>query len=132
MRADDGFVAYLNGQEVARRLAPAALQWNSAAVNLHSNALALVSERINLLDRMDLLRATDNVLAIHGLNRTSGDGDFPDVAGDRGARGQSDDQLQALLFHPNAGWGEHRGASRGRGKKSSSPEAARPLSSRSD
>ena len=25
---------------------------------------------------MDLLRATDNVLAIHGLNRTSGDGDF--------------------------------------------------------
>ena len=33
MRYDDGFVAYLNGQEVARRLAPAALQWNSAAVN---------------------------------------------------------------------------------------------------
>jgi hypothetical protein len=28
---DDGFVAYLNGSEIARRNAPAALQWNSAA-----------------------------------------------------------------------------------------------------
>lgn len=31
MRYDDGFVAYLNGQEVARSNAPAAPQWNSAA-----------------------------------------------------------------------------------------------------
>src|SRR5262245_64060955 len=31
MRFDDGFVAYLNGKEVARRDAPAELRWNSQA-----------------------------------------------------------------------------------------------------
>ena len=68
---------------------------------------------------MDLLRATDNVLAIHGLNRTSGDADFlmlPEIV----ARGQSDDERQALLFHPNAGRANIAGFPR-RGE-SSSPE----------
>lgn len=32
MRYDDGFVAWLNGTEIARRRAPASLQWDSAAV----------------------------------------------------------------------------------------------------
>jgi len=32
MRYDDGFVAWLNGTEIARRRAPASPQWNSAAV----------------------------------------------------------------------------------------------------
>ncbi|MBI4662430.1 MAG: lamin tail domain-containing protein [Verrucomicrobia bacterium] len=76
VRFDDGFVAYLNGQEVARRSAPAALQWNSAATSVRSNALALVSERIHLNDRQELLRSSGNVLAIQALNRTAGDGDF--------------------------------------------------------
>jgi len=32
---NDGFVAYLNGEEILRRNAPAALQWNSAAAAAH-------------------------------------------------------------------------------------------------
>lgn len=76
MRYDDGFVAYLNGQEIARRLAPAALEWNSFAVNARSNALALVSERMNLIDRSSLVRPGQNVLAIHALNRSQFDPDF--------------------------------------------------------
>ena len=31
MKYEDGFVAYLNGQEIARRNEPGSLQWNSAA-----------------------------------------------------------------------------------------------------
>src|SRR2546423_401999 len=35
LRYDDGFVAFLNGQEVARRNAPASLSWDSAATGAH-------------------------------------------------------------------------------------------------
>jgi hypothetical protein len=76
MRYDDGFVAYLNGQEVARRLAPGVLQWNSAATNQHTNSLALVPERINLTQNLSLLQPGRNILAIHALNRTANDSDF--------------------------------------------------------
>jgi hypothetical protein len=37
MRYDDGFVAYLNGQEVARKNAPASLAWNSHATESHGS-----------------------------------------------------------------------------------------------
>ncbi|HMJ90375.1 MAG TPA: CotH kinase family protein, partial [Candidatus Acidoferrum sp.] len=39
MRYDDGFAAYLNGTEVLRRNAPAALAWNSAATNYHGGGI---------------------------------------------------------------------------------------------
>ncbi len=73
---DDGFVAYLNGQEVARRNAPAPPQWNSTATAAHPNAQALVFEDFNLTDRLSALRAGANVLAIQGLNASAGDADF--------------------------------------------------------
>lgn len=76
MKYDDGFVAYLNGRETARRLAPVSTVWNSAAVNQHSNVLALVSEMINLSDNLDLLKSGENILAIQGLNRGENDTDF--------------------------------------------------------
>ena len=76
LRYDDGFVAYLNGQEVARRLAPPALLWNAAASAQHTNSLALVPERINLTENLNMLRPGTNVLAIHGMNRTLSDSDF--------------------------------------------------------
>jgi hypothetical protein len=38
MNYQDGFVAYLNGREVARRNAPAAPAWNSQATNSRTNA----------------------------------------------------------------------------------------------
>ncbi len=76
MNYDDGFVAYLNGQEIARRNAPATPQWNSAATATHPNAQALIFEEINVSDNRSALQAGNNVLAIHGLNRSAADTDF--------------------------------------------------------
>ena len=76
MKYDDGFVVYLNGVEVARRNAPAQPTWKSAATLFHANAEAVEFEKINITPFLDLLRAGDNVLAIHGLNSFSQDKDF--------------------------------------------------------
>ena len=83
MRSDDGFVAFVNGVEVARDLAPAALAWNSntapnaapftdsmgnplAPARVDSEALAWTRHPISGFAH--LLKAGHNVLAIHGLN----------------------------------------------------------------
>jgi len=80
MKYDDGFVAYLNGVEVARRNAPGAVgvapAWNAAAADAHPNASALRYEDINISNHVGLLQAGTNVLAIHGLNDGAGDNDF--------------------------------------------------------
>ncbi|MGQ9588672.1 MAG: chitobiase/beta-hexosaminidase C-terminal domain-containing protein [Planctomycetota bacterium] len=75
MKYDDGFVAYLNGREVARANAPTELRWNSEASNPHPDADALVFEDFALGPAEGLLGPGENVLAIHGLNAglTSGD-----------------------------------------------------------
>lgn len=64
---DDGFVAYLNGVEIARRNAPAALRWNAIATATHDGVAA---EEIFVSGVRKLLRAGANVLALHGLNRS--------------------------------------------------------------
>jgi hypothetical protein len=76
MNYDDGFVASVNGQEIARRNAPLTPQWNSAATASHPNALALTAEEINVSDHLAALQAGNNILAIHGLNQSAGDADF--------------------------------------------------------
>src|SRR6266568_3593112 len=76
MMYDDGFVAYLNGQEVARRNAPATPQWNSAATAPHPNSQAIVFEDINISDHLSALLTGGNVLAIQGLNQSAGDTDL--------------------------------------------------------
>ena len=76
VRYDDGFIASLNGQKVAERNAPPAPQWNSAATNAHPNSQATVPEVINISDRLNLLQAGANVLAIQGLNQSASDNDF--------------------------------------------------------
>lgn len=73
MRSDDGFVAYLNGTEVARRRAAASAAWNSAATATNS---AMAFEDIELPGAASLLVAGTNVLAVHGLNIATGDNDF--------------------------------------------------------
>lgn len=73
LKYDDGFIAYLNGVEVARRNAPASPLWNSTATAAH---LALTAEDFNLADRLGLLGEGGNVLAVHGLNDSAGGADF--------------------------------------------------------
>lgn len=76
IRYDDGFVAYLNGLEVARKNAPAANAWNSAAAGRHSDGLAIQFEQFDITPMMGALTVGANVLAIHGLNIDSTNTDF--------------------------------------------------------
>lgn len=81
MYYDAGFVAYLNGQEVARRNAPTAAglppSFNAAATAERANSAALYPDAIDLtLFKHLLFQGAGNVLAIHGLNSAPGDSDF--------------------------------------------------------
>ena len=76
MKYDDGFVAYLNGIEVARRNAPPAPTWNSSAVESRLDADAVRYEELDLFGRLGLLQVGQNILAIQGLNASAEDSDF--------------------------------------------------------
>lgn len=77
MKYDDGFVAWINGVEVARRNAPASLAWNSAATIDRPDANALISEEIAVPQAaVNALVPGVNVLAIQGLNFTASDQRF--------------------------------------------------------
>ncbi len=80
VKYDDGFVAYLNGTEVARRNAPAGTAVNTTtASGDRLPAQALVYENIDLTGSLGLLVPSStgaNVLAIHGLNQAATNGDF--------------------------------------------------------
>ena len=77
VKYDDGFVAYLNGTEVARRNAPDGTPaWNAAATSERADAQSVLSEDIDLSAFRDRLVNGTNVLAIHGLNVSAADDDF--------------------------------------------------------
>ncbi len=73
---NDGFVAYLNGQEIARRNAPATPAWNSAAMTTRPYEESTVAEEINVTAHIGALVSGTNVLAIHGLNNSASDDSF--------------------------------------------------------
>jgi hypothetical protein len=69
MKYEDGFVAYLNGVEIARANAPLGTpQWNSIAALNRTDDFALSYESYQVALPEGLLVAGTNVLAIHGLN----------------------------------------------------------------
>ncbi|MHC4640508.1 MAG: FN3 associated domain-containing protein, partial [Planctomycetota bacterium] len=76
IKYEDGFVAYLNGQEVARRRAPSPVQWNSTADSNRPIGESSIFEEINLMAYLYLLQSGKNVLAFHGLNDNQNNGDF--------------------------------------------------------
>lgn len=73
VRYDDGFVAYLNGTEVARRNAPATPPWDAVATAPHA---AGEFEEMVFPNYGGLLWAGTNVLAFHGLNAAADDAEF--------------------------------------------------------
>jgi len=75
IRYDDGFVAYLNGVEVASRNFLGAPAWDSRAGASHSDSAAREFEPIDISGFIGDLKLDNNILAIHGLNssRTSSD-----------------------------------------------------------
>lgn len=76
MKYDDGFVAYLNGVEIARANAPAVPAFDSVASAGHDDALAVIFQEFDASTRLNLLTTGTNVLAIHGLNLARNNQDF--------------------------------------------------------
>jgi CotH protein/lamin tail-like protein/parallel beta helix pectate lyase-like protein len=70
MRYDDAFVAYLNGQEVARNNFTGTPQWNSAADGNRDNALAAEFETFDISSHIQALQQGTNVLAVQILNES--------------------------------------------------------------
>ena len=68
LKCDDGFVAYVNGVEVARRNAPASPAWDSVSATNRTDTLALTAETIDLTAFIPTLVSGSNLLAIHALN----------------------------------------------------------------
>lgn len=65
---DDGFIAYLNGIEVARRnFSGGAAAWNSSG-SPRTDTAALTAEVIDLTAYVGLLTSGENILAFHALN----------------------------------------------------------------
>ncbi|WP_193211209.1 chitobiase/beta-hexosaminidase C-terminal domain-containing protein [Luteolibacter marinus] len=74
MNCDDGYVAWLNGVEVARKNVPASVSWNSTAT---ASSDGLVVETIDISSHLGLLMANvPNTLAIQGFNTSAGSADF--------------------------------------------------------
>ncbi len=76
VRYDDGFVAYLNGEEVARANAPQTLSWNASASTQHSDGEAKSWSQFDISANLDALRTGSNILAIQGLNERLSSSDF--------------------------------------------------------
>ena len=80
VRYDDGFVAYINGTEVARDRAGGSpgtpLAFNAQASSSHTDSQAEKFKSFLISQHIDLLKKGSNVLAIQGLNVSAGSSDF--------------------------------------------------------
>ncbi|MHC4113271.1 MAG: chitobiase/beta-hexosaminidase C-terminal domain-containing protein, partial [Planctomycetota bacterium] len=78
IRYEDGFMAFLNGQEVEWRNSPDSVLWNSIALSNRPIEDSSVFEEFNLTAYLDLLlpKPQKNVLAIQGLNDNKNNGEF--------------------------------------------------------
>ncbi len=73
---DDGFIAYLNGQEIARVAAPDPATFGSTATGSRSDIAVLLPQVFELPEFLNQLKAGDNVLAIQALNLEASDPDL--------------------------------------------------------
>ncbi|MCO8124654.1 lamin tail domain-containing protein [Stieleria sp. TO1_6] len=77
IRHDDGFVAYLNGVEIARRNAPASVGFDAAATASRDPSDVLQVVEIPLdATAIAAIQDGDNLLAIQGLNASAADDSF--------------------------------------------------------
>jgi len=68
VRYDDGFIAYLNGVEIARRNFEGDPIWTSAANAQNSDLNAVQLEQIDVSAHLGVLRVGSNLLAVQALN----------------------------------------------------------------
>ncbi len=98
MLYNDGFVAYLNGTEVARRNAPTNATFDSVATATRSSLQTLTRETFDLSSSIPSLLTGNNVLAVHAMNDVKSDGSFfllPELSVTAGLAGN------ALFFRPS-------------------------------
>lgn len=76
IKCDDGFVAYLNGHEIARMNAPENVSWSSAATRSVDDRAAMELATFDLDLHRNLLHEGHNVLAIHLMNNSSSSSDL--------------------------------------------------------
>jgi hypothetical protein len=101
MKFEDGFIAYLNGRQVASFNAPENPTWDSVAIESHSDSDAV--EFVNFdVDFSGALVTGTNVLAIQGMNKTSGGSDLL-VLPELDVTSQSGDATTGYLVEPTPG-----------------------------
>jgi hypothetical protein len=76
IKYDDGFVAYLNGTEIARRNAPTSLAWNASATATRADSQCTLNEEINITAFLSALRTGTNVLSFQVLCLSASDTDL--------------------------------------------------------
>lgn len=76
MKYDDGFVAYINGELVAMANEPDGIQWNATAGANHNDSDAVEFESFDVSFAIPNLVVGENILAIHGMNTSTGSSDF--------------------------------------------------------
>lgn len=76
VQADDGFVAYLNGVEIASANVPNPVVWNSTSSGSTSDGNVVAGRQIDLAAHLDAFRNGTNVLAIHAMNSSLNGSDF--------------------------------------------------------
>ena len=76
VRFEDGMAIYLNGMLVAAENTPDDLTWESRASRSRRDDDALQFMNVNLTPFLDQLVNGTNVLAIHGLNRSTSNTDY--------------------------------------------------------
>jgi hypothetical protein len=75
--ADDGFVAYINGMRVASHNDPTPLVWNSEATRSDGDRFVLETPSTHAIAATPgILVEGENILAIQGMNTSSGGSDF--------------------------------------------------------
>jgi hypothetical protein len=75
-QCDDGFVAWLNGTQVAALNKPSSLLWNSSAAGTNPDAAAVTWTSWNLNAFTHLLRSGENLLAVQLMNESVSSSDL--------------------------------------------------------
>jgi hypothetical protein len=76
VRYDDGFIAYLNGQEVARREFTGTPSWDSHADTARESSAQGFDEYIDVSEFAGALKTGANILAVHAMNSGPTSSDF--------------------------------------------------------
>ena len=78
VRYDDAFIAYLNGQEIGRKVVTASFvpTWTSVSPTSHVDTAAIIPEEISVTAFRSLLVPGANVLAFHVLNQGATNADL--------------------------------------------------------